>query len=123
MACAYCDKSSFRIRKWSIIIVTILAVWWCSMSAYKTRSEYQRKALEIKNEQVIEGLRIKAKDSIYQIDVLSYALTLVPENVKNEVYFNALKKKYSDIEFNTHLLTLIEPTFVAKYGKTDRGEK
>jgi len=43
----------------------------------------------------------------YKVGVLSYALSIVPKDIKNEVFFNSLKQQHPEVEEHEDIMDLI----------------
>ena len=71
---------------WLLLIVFIGFLWFCTY-AYKLRTNFN--VDEISDENSI--LQTK-------VEMLSYAIKIVPEEVKNDVFFNSVMEKYSSID-------------------------
>ncbi len=67
-----------------------------SIYAYRIRTAYN-----------IDKEKLHIAEHHQQIDVLRYAISLVPKEVKNEVYFNAIEIKYPDFKKDEDICDLL----------------
>jgi hypothetical protein len=73
----------------TFLIVVIIVVMGFSVYAYKLRTAYNVDALE-KEVEILES----------DVEILSYALSIVPKDIKGEVFFNSVKAKFPNVEDN-----------------------
>lgn len=86
-----------------VIMILVLAIGILSIFVFKAYSEYNSEKISAE----LEGANL-------QIDILLYALKIAPDDFKNEVYSNAIKEKYPDLEKFTNILKVINPKYENK---------
>ncbi len=74
------------MKKFVVLLIVVLMLGF-SLFCYHTRTNYNVDHLDIEN-----------KNLEYDVKVLSYALSLIPKELKNEVFVNSLKEKFPSIE-------------------------
>ncbi len=74
------------MKKGIVFLIVILMLGF-SLFCYHTRTNYN-----------VDHLYIENKNLEYDVKVLSYALSLIPKELKNEVFVNSLKEKFPSIE-------------------------
>ena len=77
------------------LVVLVLLMVFC-IYCYNLRTSYNIDKMEMLN----GGYE-------RDIEILIYALSLVPNDIKNEVYVKSIKSKYPSVEENRELLILI----------------
>ena len=85
---------------WLILLVGFLAF---TVYAYTWRTNYR---IDERDEIVELGKQINGLR--YDVETLSYVISIFPKELKNEVLFNSVKEKFPDIEKRANLLSLIK---------------
>jgi len=93
----------------TFLIIVIIVVMSFSVYAYKLRTAYN-----------IDDLTDRTASLENDIEVLSYALSIVPKETKGDVFFNSIKEKFPYVEDNDDLIDLVR---MNKPEKTDEKEK
>ena len=70
-----------------ISLVIFIGFLVFSVYCYNVRTDYN-----------VDTLRKVNQDLQKDIDILTYALSLIPKNIKNEVFFTSIKKKFPAVE-------------------------
>jgi hypothetical protein len=80
----------------TFLIVLIIVIMGFSVYAYKLRTAYN---VDARDEQ-IETLE-------RDVAVLSYAMSIVPKEIKGDVFFNSIKVKFPSVEDNDGIIDLV----------------
>jgi len=83
-----------RSAFWIFIVIAVMAF---SIYCYRTRNTYN-----------VDNLTEINKQQDHQIEVLKYALSLIPAELKNQVYRNSIIDKYPDIVSDKELLKMAD---------------
>jgi len=80
-------------------VLAIVIILFCSFCVfcYHTRTNYN-----------VDNLEEQVAYLKYEKAVLFYALSIVPKEVKSEVFFNSVKEKFPSIEENQSITDLIK---------------
>ena len=80
-------------------VLAIVIILFCSFCVfcYHTRTNYN-----------VDNLEDQVAYLKYEKAVLFYALSIVPKEVKSEVFFNSVKEKFPSIEENQSITDLIK---------------
>lgn len=97
-------------RGWTSLIVLVV-LFSFSVYAYKIRTSYN-----------IDKEKLHAAEHHQQMEVLKYAISLVPKEVKNEVYFNAVETKYPGFKKNENICGLLGYKLPVKEKETEKTE-
>ncbi len=79
---------------WLIVIAVFLS--FC-VFCYNTRTRYN-----------VDKLSTQVNGQREAIAILYYALSITPEEIRNEVFFNSIKEKYPHVENHTNLLDVLK---------------
>ncbi|HUS48918.1 MAG TPA: hypothetical protein VMZ91_02030 [Candidatus Paceibacterota bacterium] len=84
-----------KLRPTVSLLIVVMCMAFC-VHCYKLRNTYNtdeaRKCINHQN---------------YEIEVLSFALSIIPEEIKGTVYVTSIMRKYSDIMDHTELAKII----------------
>lgn len=96
-----------------LVIAIILVTAFCAFSihAYKVRTEDN-----------VDKLEAQISKQGCENAILRFSLKLVPFNVKDEVFLNAVKEKFSSVDELDEILQIINPSLAKKTGEEIRGE-
>ena len=80
----------------TFLIVLLIVIMGFSVYAYKLRTAYN-----------VDARDKEIKNLEHNVAVLSYALSIIPIEVKSEVFFNSVKEKFPSVEDNDGIVDLI----------------
>ena len=80
----------------TFLIILIIVIMSFSVYAYKLRTAYNVDVLE----KEVENLE-------QDISVLSYALSIIPKDIKGDVFFNSVKAKFLSVEDNESVIDMV----------------
>lgn len=89
------------------MIVLIIVIMGFSVYAYKLRTAYN-----------IDTLTEQTENLESDVEILSYALSIVPKDIKGEVFFNSVKAKFPNVEDND-----VEIIDLIRMNKPDKKEE
>ena len=82
---------------WKTFTIVLIAMIMCfSVYAYKLQTSYNTEDLEMEKKKLQQD-----------VATLTYALSIVPKEVKNEVFFNSVKEKFPSVEERTDFIDVI----------------
>jgi len=81
-----------------ILILLFIGLCCFSVYTYKVRNEFN-----------VDKQEAQLEECQYKVDALKYALSLVPESIRNEVFFNAIVLKYPEIKEDKGIMDLKFP--------------
>jgi hypothetical protein len=80
----------------TFLIILIIVIMGFSVYAYKLRTAYN-----------VDDLEAKTENLEHDVAILSYAMSIIPEDIKGDVFFNSIKKKYPSVEDNDGIIDLV----------------
>lgn len=84
------------MKFWIALILLVLFLGFC-VFCYNFRTDYNVDAINKENKKLFK-----------EIDILSYSLSIIPKELKNEVFFNSVKEKFPDVEEHKEILSVIK---------------
>jgi hypothetical protein len=83
-------------KNFVFVVVLLLAFPVFTVYCYKLRTNFN-----------VDKLTELSGEQEYKIEVLNYALSLLPKENRNEVFFNSIRQKYPDYESNEFICNAI----------------
>ncbi len=83
------------MKGWIILLLVVLFLGF-SVYAYKVRTNYN---IDKQNKKIWE-----LKENI---EILSYAFSIIPKKDKNEIFFNSIKEKFPDIKDREKIIKIL----------------
>jgi len=84
-----------NIRSFTLMFI-VVAIMVFSVYCYRTRNAYN-----------VDHLEEVAKTQKYEIEVMAYAISLIPADIKNQVYLNSITEKFPEFLENEELIKMV----------------
>jgi len=80
----------------TFLIILVIVVMAFSVYAYKLRTAYN-----------IDELTETTASLENDVEILSYSLSIIPKEIKGDIFFNSIKEKFPSVEDNDGIIDLV----------------